>query len=352
VSDELRATSFERRASSFELVAMGRGVIDLDVDDGDEGLGVAGKASSKLEARRSKLSSPDEVQAGLKAVGYVADRATATVALLGLKLEKPLLVEGPAGVGKTALGVAWAKALGRELIRLQCYDGLDEARALYEWSYGKQLLATQLVREMLGRELGAGSDLAEAMRRLDEEGMLDAFFSERFLVARPLLQAIRSPRPVLLLIDEIDRADEGFEALLLELLSEYQVTIPELGTLTATHLPVVVLTSNATRDLSDALKRRCLHIALDYPAPDREREIVRLAVPGIDEALTAAVVAAVARVRALDLRKRPSVGETIDWARALQAIGAGEIDRDVVAATAGVIAKYGTDAELVKGAWA
>ncbi len=266
------------------------------------------------------MNHSDEVQEALRVVGYVTDRTTATVVFLGLKLGKPLLVEGPAGVGKTALAVAWAKALGRDLIRLQCYDGLDEARALYEWSYGKQLLATQLVRDALGKEFGGSLDLAAAMARLDE-GALDAFFSERFLVARPLLQAIRSPQPTLLLIDEVDRADEAFEALLLELLSDYQVTIPELGTLHATHVPVVVLTSNATRDLSDALKRRCLHIALDYPAPELEREIVRLAVPGIDEALSAAVVAAVERVRLLDLRKRPSVGETIDWARALMALG-------------------------------
>jgi MoxR-like ATPase len=271
--------------------------------------------------------------------------------LLALKLDKPVLVEGPAGVGKTALGVAWAKALGRGLIRLQCYDGLDEARALYEWSYGKQLLATQLVRDVLGKELEGSNNLTAALERLEEGGALDSFFSERFLVARPLLQAIRAPRPVLLLIDEVDRADEAFEALLLELLSEYQVTVPELGTLKATHVPVVVLTSNATRDLSDALKRRCLHIALDFPAPDLEREIVRLAVPGIEEALTQAVVSAVERVRTLDLRKRPSVGETIDWARALMALGAHEVDREMVAATVGVVAKYGSDAEVVRRAW-
>jgi MoxR-like ATPase len=298
------------------------------------------------------VNEPLRVQEALRGAGYVADRATATLALLGLKLEKPLLIEGPAGVGKTALGVAWAKALGRELIRLQCYDGLDEARALYEWSYGKQLLATQLVRDVVGKELAGSEDLASAMGRIEEKGTLDAFFSERFLVARPLLQAIRSPRPVALLIDEVDRADEAFEALLLELLSDYQVTVPEIGTLKATHVPIVVLTSNATRDLSDALKRRCLHIALDYPPPDLEREIVLLAVPGIEEALASAVVAAVGRIRSLDLRKRPSVGETIDWGRALLAVGAQEIDGEVVAATVGTVAKYAGDAEMVRRAWA
>jgi MoxR-like ATPase len=268
-----------------------------------------------------------------------------------MKLDKPLLIEGPAGVGKTALGVALARALGRDLIRLQCYDGLDEPRALYEWSYGKQMLATQLVRDVLGKELAGLPDLAAAMGRLEELGAIDAFFSERFLIARPLLRAIRSERPVLLLIDEVDRADEAFEALLLELLSEYQVSVPEIGTLEAVQIPIVVLTSNATRDLSDALKRRCLHIALDYPVPDLEREIVRLAVPGIEEVLAEAVAAAIERIRTLDLRKRPSVGETIDWARALRALGARGINREVVTATVGVVAKYGADAEMVRRAW-
>ncbi len=309
-------------------------------------------AHSAPSTQRSALTSADDVRAALVAEGYLADVATATVALLGLKLDKPLLVEGPAGVGKTAFGIAWAKALGRELIRLQCYDGLDEARALYEWSYGKQLLSTQLVREFLGRELAGSVDLASALARLEEEGAVDAFFSERFLIPRPLLRAIRSPRPALLLIDEVDRADEAFEALLLEILSDYQVTVPELGTLRATEVPVVVLTSNATRDLSDALKRRCLHVALDYPSAEMEREIVRLAVPGIDEALAVALVAAINRARALDLRKRPSVGETIDWARALLALGASRLDRETVAATAGVVAKYADDARVMREALA
>jgi MoxR-like ATPase len=288
----------------------------------------------------------------LRGVGYVADEATATVAFLGLRLQKPLLVEGPAGVGKTALGLALARALDRDLIRLQCYEGLDEARALYEWSYGKQLLATQLLREVLGRRLEDAPDLASALRRLDEQGEIDAFFSERFLVTRPLLQAIRAPRPALLLVDEVDRADEAFEALLLELLSDYRITVPELGTLAARHVPVVVLTSNATRDLSDALKRRCLHVALDYPSAEAELEIVHLAVPGIDGALAAALVAAIQRVRALDLRKRPSVGETLDWARALLALGAARLDPATLTATAGVVTKYAADATVVRRALA
>lgn len=292
--------------------------------------------------------SPAALRDELHSVGYLADEATATVAFLGLRLEKPLLVEGPAGVGKTALGLALARALGRDLIRLQCYEGLDEARALYEWSYGKQLLATQLLRDVLGRRLGDAPDLATALRQLDQQGEIAAFFSERFLVPRPLLQALRAPRPALLLVDEVDRADEAFEALLLELLSDYRVSVPELGTLAATHVPVVILTSNATRDLSDALKRRCLHVALDYPTAAAELEIVRLAVPDLDRELARALVEAIQHVRALDLRKRPSVGETLDWARALLALGATQLDAATVAATAGVVTKYAADAALVR----
>jgi MoxR-like ATPase len=295
---------------------------------------------------------PDDVRKSLLDQGYLADLATSTAVLLGLKLDKPLLVEGPAGVGKTALATSWAKATGRDLIRLQCYDGLDEARALYEWSYGKQLLATQLVRETLGRDLSEAASLTDALAHLEEGGAVDAFFSERFLVPRPLLQAIRSPKPTLLLIDEVDRADEAFEALLLETLSDYQVSVPELGPLTATHVPIVVLTSNATRDLSDALKRRCLHIALDYPSAAMEREIVRLALPGIDQRLTEAIVDAIGQIRLLDLRKRPSVGETIDWARALMALGVDSLDEPSILATTGVIAKYASDAEQIRHALA
>jgi MoxR-like ATPase len=298
------------------------------------------------------IDQPDDVRQALLDQGYLADLATSTVVLLGLKLDKPLLVEGPAGVGKTALATSWAKATSRDLIRLQCYDGLDEARALYEWSYGKQLLATQLVRETLGKDLSEAASLTDALALLEEGGAVDAFFSERFLVPRPLLQAIRSPKPSLLLIDEVDRADEAFEALLLETLSDYQVSVPELGPLTATHVPIVVLTSNATRDLSDALKRRCLHIALDYPSVKMEREIVRLAVPGIDQRLTEAIVDAIGQIRLLDLRKRPSVGETIDWARALMALGVDSLDKPSILATTGVIAKYASDAEQIRHALA
>jgi MoxR-like ATPase len=299
-----------------------------------------------------QIERPDQVQSALRDQGYLADIATSTVVLLGLRLDKPLLVEGPAGVGKTALATSWAQALGRDLIRLQCYDGLDEARALYEWSYGKQLLATQLVRESLGNDLGESPDLPGALDQLEQSGVVDAFFSERFLIPRPLLQAIRSATPALLLIDEVDRADEAFEALLLEILSDYQVSVPELGPLKAVHSPVVVLTSNATRDLSDALKRRCLHIALDYPSAEMEQEIVRLAVPGIDERLAASIVETISQIRLLDLRKRPSVGETLDWARALMTLGIDTLDMPSVLATTGVIAKYATDAEQIRHALA
>jgi MoxR-like ATPase len=295
----------------------------------------------------------DEVRIALREQGYVADAATATVTLLGARLDKPVLVEGPAGVGKTALALAWAKALDRRLIRLQCYEGLDEARALYEWAYGRQLLATQLAKEFVSRDATATApDFVRALAEVNASGAEDALFTERFLIERPLLQAIRSDRPALLLIDEVDRAGEEFEALLLELLSDYQITIPELGLLTAVHAPVVMLTSNATRDLSDALKRRCLHIALDYPDAELEREILRAAVPDLDERLGDAIVTAINRVRTLDLRKRPSAGETIDWARALRALGVNELNREIVHATAGVIAKYAADEALVRRALA
>ena len=294
-----------------------------------------------------------DVQSILREHGYVADAATATVTLLGARLDKPVLVEGPAGVGKTALALAWAKALDRPLIRLQCYEGLDESRALYEWSYGRQLLATQLAKEFVSRDSTvAAPDFVRALAEVYASGAEDALFSERFLLERPLLKALRSKKPALLLIDEVDRAGEEFEALLLELLSDYQVTIPELGLIKAIHAPVVILTSNATRDLSDALKRRCLHIALDYPNAELEREILRAAVPDLEERLGDAIVLAIGRVRTLDLRKRPSAGETIDWARALRALGVNELNREIVHATAGVIVKYAADEALVRRALA
>ncbi|MBA3840206.1 MAG: MoxR family ATPase, partial [Thermoleophilaceae bacterium] len=230
-------------------------------------------------------------------------------------------------------------------IRLQCYEGLDESKALYEWEYGKQLLYTQVLREKIGELIGPGHDLRESARLLAEQE--DVFFSERFLVERPILQAVRAEQPVVLLIDEIDRADEEFEAFLLEFLSDYQVSIPEIGTIKATSAPIVVLTSNRSRELSEALKRRCLHLQLDYPDAEMEQEIVRLKAPGIDGRLAAELVRTVQGIRELELRKAPSIGETLDWAQALVVLGAPRLSPEVIEETLSVLVKYERDAERV-----
>ncbi|MBI2893210.1 MAG: MoxR family ATPase [Deltaproteobacteria bacterium] len=287
------------------------------------------------------LESPDEVVRGLGDVGYVIDRASATVVFLALRLERPLLVEGPAGVGKTELAKALSLVLGRDLVRLQCYEGLDEAKALYEWEYSKQLLYTQILRDHLAGMLEGAGGLAAAVERVASQDA--AFYSERFLLPRPLLAAIRSERPTVLLIDEVDRSDPEFEAFLLEVLSDFQVSIPELGTLVARHRPLAVLTSNATRDVTEALRRRCLYLVLDYPDPEREAAIVRLKVPGMPEALAASLVSFVQRVRALDLAKRPSISETLDWARALCLLGAASLDAELVRETLGILLKNRED---------
>jgi MoxR-like ATPase len=246
-----------------------------------------------------------EVSSSLSQQRYIASDEIATVLFLAEKLGKPVLAEGPAGVGKTELGKAWAGATGRKLIRLQCYEGLDESKALYEWEYAKQMLYTQLLRDKLQDLLGNASSLTEAADRLATEE--DVFFSERFLLPRPLLQAITSPEPALLLIDEIDRADAEFEAFLLEVLSDFQVSVPELGTLTAKYQPTVILTSNNTRELSEALKRRCLYLFIDYPNNDEELRIVRLRVPELDAKLAQQAVEVVQNLRNLDLKNLPSV---------------------------------------------
>ena len=274
---------------------------------------------------------------------YVSDKKLATVVFLATRLNKPILIEGPAGVGKTELAKAVAGAAGTELIRLQCYEGLDEAKALYEWEYGKQLLYTQVLREKIGEVLGPTKDLREAAEVLRERE--DVFFSENFLVERPILQAIQAESSAVLLIDEIDRADEEFEAFLLEFLADYQVTVPEIGTVKAEHAPVVILTSNRTRELSEALKRRCLHLQLDYPNKEMELEIVRLKAPEVGDALLEELVETIQELRALDLRKAPSIGETLDWAQALVVLNAPSLTRELVEETIGVIAKYDRDAE-------
>ncbi|GIX49080.1 MAG: ATPase [Candidatus Tectimicrobiota bacterium] len=280
------------------------------------------------------------------AVHYVCSREAATAVYLMVQLQRPLLVEGPPGVGKTELAKVLAQTTGYELLRLQCYEGLDESKALYEWEYSKQLLYVQMLKDKLGELLAQATSLEEAVRRLQQQA--GAFFSEPFLLPRPLLQAIRAPQPVVLLIDEIDRADQEFEAFLLEVLSDFQVTIPELGTLRARQRPLVVLTSNATRSLSEALKRRCFYLYLDHPTPAVELEIVRRKVPGIDERLAAQLVQFVQRVRRLALRKTPSISETLDWARALVVLGADSLSRELLAATLNLLLKDKADLDLVR----
>ena len=273
--------------------------------------------------------------------GYFADERLATTVFLQSRLGKPLLLEGPAGVGKTQLAKSLADVTGRRLLRLQCYEGQDETTALYEWDYGKQLLYTQLLREKIGQIIGDAVTLAEAVDKIAAEDSV--FFSEQFLAERPLLQAIRSEVPVVLLIDEVDRADEALEAVLLELLAEYQVSVPELGTYRAVHVPYVVLTSNNTRDLSAALKRRCLHLTLDYPDTERELAIIRSAGTGLADALARTLVEVVRGLRELELRKAPSISETIDWARTLAVLGASELTAELLSQTANVVVKYDRD---------
>ncbi len=277
---------------------------------------------------------------------YITSDEIATVIYLAQSLCKPVLAEGPAGVGKTELAKAWAAALGAPLVRLQCYEGLDESKALYEWEYAKQMLYTQLLRDTLRNVLGDVDSLAEAANRLAQEE--DVFFSENFLLPRPLLKALTSDEPVVLLIDEIDRADVEFEAFLLEVLSDFQVSVPELGTIRAKHQPMVLLTSNNTRELSEALKRRCLYLYVGYPTLDAELDIVRLKVPDLRPELARQAVATVQQLRNMDLRKVPSISETLDWARALVALNARAIDEETMSNTLTVLLKYETDVQKAK----
>jgi len=275
--------------------------------------------------------------------GFVCPDGLSTTLALAAALEKPVLLEGPPGVGKTEVAKLLARHEGRRLVRLQCYEGLDEAKALYEWAYGKQILFAELLRERTKDLLAGARDLGDALERL--RGQADRFFSREFLLARPLLEAITAPDPVLLLVDEVDRADEEFEALLLEVLSDWQVSIPELGTLRAERRPRVVLTSNDARELSDALRRRCLYAWIGFPSEEEELAIVRARVPALEPALAEKAVRMVARLRAQDLRKTPGVSETIDWALALVAAGAAGLGPDEVASTIGALLKTREDVE-------
>jgi MoxR-like ATPase len=292
------------------------------------------------------FASVDDVITRLRAHSYICDRRIATAVFLADRMEKPILVEGPAGVGKTELAKTLAAALSAELIRLQCYEGLDEAKALYEWEYPKQLLYTQILRDKIGEVTAGATSLAEAVDKLAAQE--DAFFSERFLLARPLLRAIRSPQRSVLLIDEVDRSDAEFEAFLLEVLSDFQVSVPELGTLRAAHRPFVLLTSNNAREMTDALKRRCLHLFIGYPDAARELEIVQTRIPEAEATLAESVVRVVQRVRDLDLKKRPSISETLDWARALTILNAQTLDQKLVEETLNLILKYEGDIERAR----
>jgi len=292
------------------------------------------------------LNSPAALRSELRKQQYIAGDEIATVLYLAQELQKPILAEGPAGVGKTELAKAWALASGRTLIRLQCYEGLDESKALYEWEYAKQMLYTQLLREKLSALLEEANSLSEAADRLAAEE--DVFFSKRFLLTRPLLKAILSEEPSLLLIDEIDRADAEFEAFLLEVLSDFQVSVPELGTLKARHQPYVVLTSNNTRELSEALKRRCLYLFIDFPTLQAELEIVRMRVPDLNEKLARQAIEVVHQLRQLDLRKSPGVSETLDWARALVLLNARAIDPQTLDSTLTVLLKHERDVQRAR----
>lgn len=274
---------------------------------------------------------------------YICDKKIATVVFLAQQLGKPVLVEGPAGVGKTELAKVVSKALGRNMIRLQCYEGLDEAKALYEWEYSKQLLYTQILKDKVAETLAGTQTLAEAAERVGAQDSV--FFSSRFIVPRPLMQAITSETPTLLLIDEVDKSDPEFEAFLLEILSDFQVTIPEIGTIAAKTHPLVFLTSNDAREMSDALKRRCLHLWIDYPNEELEVRILDRKVPNIDKRLAEEVVQLMNRIRALDLKKTPSISETLDWARALLALNADDLEDQIVSDTLNVILKYEGDVE-------
>ncbi|MCG8633236.1 MAG: MoxR family ATPase [Desulfobacterales bacterium] len=292
------------------------------------------------------FNSVADVQKRLEASGYIPSREIATIVFLAQEADKPVLVEGPAGVGKTELAKSISLCLGREMIRLQCYEGLDESKALYEWAYAKQLLYTQMLKEKISDIVSASSSLAHAVDEIARHE--DAFFSDRFIQTRPLLAAISSPDPVVLLIDEIDKSDPEFEAFLLELLSDFQVTIPELGTIQAKTRPFVFLTSNNYRDMSDALKRRCIHIYIDYPSMEAEKRIVARKLPGIGDRLLDQVVSTVAGIRELDLKKKPCISETLDWAKSLMILQKESLTAETLDQTLNTLCKHKADYGVVR----
>lgn len=294
-----------------------------------------------MSSSTNSYASIEDVRLRLAEQKYICDGNIATVVYLATKLGKPLLVEGPAGVGKTELAKVIASSLSTGLIRMQCYEGIDEAKALYEWEYAKQLLYTQVLKEKISEITQGAATLAEAVDRITAQD--DVFFSNRFILPRPLLQAIQQDETVVLLIDEIDKADAEFEAFLLEILSDFQVTVPEIGTIVAKSIPVVVLTSNNAREMSDALKRRCLHLYIDFPSQELEEEIIRLKVPEAGQSLGKEITELVQKLRTLDLKKQPSISETLDWARALVIMNADSIGDEVVKDTLSTIAKYEGD---------
>jgi MoxR-like ATPase len=297
-----------------------------------------------LIRNKDKISSPDQIAEGFESLGYICSESIATAVYLACHLQKPILIEGPPGVGKTELAKKTAQYLNAELIRLQCYEGLDESKALYEWKYGKQLLYTQLLKDQFGDVMRGAKGLDESVERLHQFG--DVFYSPEFLEPRPLLQALQAEDGAILLIDEIDKADQEFEAFLLEMLSDYQVTVPELGTVKAVSTPIVVLTSNNTRELGDALKRRCLHLYIPFPEVEMEQQIIASQVPEMEPALRQQVVDFVAKVRELPLKKAPAVSETIDWARTLLLLNVESLDREWVTKTLNLLLKFQEDVEL------
>lgn len=294
-----------------------------------------------------QLTSVQVIEDGFESFGYICSTSIATAVFLAFQLRKPILVEGPPGVGKTELAKTTATLLDVPLIRLQCYEGLDEAKALYEWKYGKQLLYTQVLKEKLGDLLQGAQGLAESVERLHQFG--DIFYSEEFLEPRPLLKAMKQERGAILLIDEVDKSDYEFESLLLEILSDYQVSVPEIGTVKAEISPMVFLTSNNSRDISDALKRRCLHLYIPFPSVELEERIVRSRVPDIDDTLRHQLVQFVHSLRAMDLKKSPAISETIDWARSLLLLHADQLDEELLNSTLNVLLKFQDDIEAANG---